>query len=261
MNDLQIFSNPSFGDIRTIEECGKVLFCGNDIAKALGYKKPNDAINAHCRATVKRSTPISGKMQEINFIPEGDIYRLAAKSELPGAEQFESWIFDEVLPSIRKHGAYMTPATIDQMIASPEFGIQLLTALKDEQSKNIALSGEVAKRDQIIAELNPKATYYDVILKNKALVNITQISKDYGMSGQAMNKVLHELGVQYKQGDQWLLYAKHHSKGYTHSQTIDITRSTGLPDVKMETKWTQSGRLFLYELLKDNGVIPVIENL
>lgn len=270
MNDLQIFSNPQFGDIRTIEEDGKVLFCGSDIAKSLGYAKPQNAIKAHCRGALKRGIGVqtgikadgSPAMQNTDmlFIPEGDIYRLAAKSELPGAEQFESWIFDEVLPSIRKHGAYMTPATIDQMIASPEFGIQLLTALKDEQSKNVALSGEVAKRDQIIGELQPKATYYDVILKNKALVNITQIAKDYGMSGQAMNKILHELGVQYKQGEQWLLYAKHHSKGYTHSQTIDITRSTGLPDVKMETKWTQSGRLFLYELLKDNGVIPVIEN-
>lgn len=110
MNELQIFQNPEFGEIRTIEENGKVLFCGSDIAKALGYKRPNDAISAHCRGTVKRRiTDSIGRDQEMNFIPEGDIYRLAAKSELPGAERFESWIFDEVIPSIRKTGGYQIP--------------------------------------------------------------------------------------------------------------------------------------------------------
>lgn len=110
MNELQIFQNPEFGEIRTIEENGKVLFCGSDIAKALGYKRPNDAISAHCRGTVKRRiTDSIGREQEMNFIPEGDIYRLAAKSELPGAERFESWIFDEVIPSIRKTGGYQIP--------------------------------------------------------------------------------------------------------------------------------------------------------
>lgn len=99
MNNLQIFNNAKFGEIRTIEENGTVLFCGSDIARALGYARPNDAISAHCKATVKRRTPISGKIQEINFIPEGDVYRLIAHSKLPAAEQFERWVFDEVLPT------------------------------------------------------------------------------------------------------------------------------------------------------------------
>ena len=99
----------------------------------------------------------------------------------------------------------------------------------------------------------------DRILKNKGLVTITQIAKDYGMSGQAMNKLLHELRVQYKQSDQWLLYREHHGKGYTHSETIDIIRSDGSLDIKMNTKWTQRGRIFLYNLLKENNVLPVIE--
>lgn len=108
-------------------------------------------------------------------------------------------------------------------------------------------------------ELQPKADYTDKILKNKGLVTIGQIAKDYGMSAQKMNKKLHELGVQYKQSGQWLLYSKHQDKGYTHSNTVDIVKKDGTPDVKMNTKWTQKGRLFLYELLKENDIIPVIE--
>ena len=106
MNELKIFEHPRFGDIRTVTENGKTLFCGSDVARALGYKRPNEAITTHCKGTVKRRTPTKGGEQEMLFIPEGDIYRLAAKSELPGADEFESWIFDEVLPSIRKTTRY-----------------------------------------------------------------------------------------------------------------------------------------------------------
>jgi anti-repressor protein len=109
MNELQIFQNPEFGEIRTIEENGKVLFCGKDVASALGYKRPADAITAHCKGSVICRLPTNGGEQAVKFIPEGDIYRLAAKSELPGAERFESWIFDEVIPSIRKTGGYQIP--------------------------------------------------------------------------------------------------------------------------------------------------------
>ncbi len=119
MNELQIFKNSDFGEIRTLEEDGKILFCASDVAKALGYSRPNDAVNAHCRATVKRRTPISGKIQEINFIPEGDVYRLITHSKLPAAEKFENWVFDEVLPTIRKHGAYMTRETLEAAVLNP----------------------------------------------------------------------------------------------------------------------------------------------
>lgn len=109
MTDIQIFSNPEFGEIRTIEEDGKVLFCGNDVAKALGYANPKDALSRHCKGVVKRDTPTASGSQGMNFIPEGDIYRLAAKSELPGADRFESWIFDEVIPGLRRTGTYTLP--------------------------------------------------------------------------------------------------------------------------------------------------------
>lgn len=129
--------------------------------------------------------------------------------------------------------------------------------VEQEEKKILQLTNQTQK--QIIGELKPKADYTDRILQNKGLVTITQISKDYGMTGNAMNELLHSLGVQYKQSGQWLLYLKHHDKGYTHSQTINITRNDGRPDVKMNTKWTQKGRLFIYNLLKENGTLPVIE--
>lgn len=177
MNELMIFNNPEFGEIRTIEENGKVLFCGKDVATALGYNEPHKAIARHCKGGTKRPIPTDGGTQEMLVIPEGDIYRLAAKSELPGAERFESWIFDEVLPSIRKHGAYMTEETIDKMILSPDFGIKLLTALRDERDKRKAL--EVANSaltvdNQIMA---PKAAYFDELVDRNLLTNFRETAK------------------------------------------------------------------------------------
>lgn len=252
MTDLQVFKNEEFGQVRTVLIDNKPYAVAADIAKSLGYKNTSDAIKRHCKGVVKHDIPTRGGNQKMNCIPEGDIYRLIANSELPEAEKFESWIFDEVLPTIRKHGAYLTPQKIEEVLMNPDTIIQLATQLKEERAL-------VQKQKQIIGELKPKADYMDRILKNKGLVTITQIAKDYGMSGQAMNKLLHDLGVQYKQSGQWLLYREHHGKGYTHSETVEIIRSDGREDVKMNTKWTQKGRLFLYELLKENGVLPVIE--
>ena len=130
--------------------------------------------------------------------------------------------------------------------------------IRERQQYNDAIT-EVEKSKQIIGELKPKADYTDRILNSKSLVSITQIAKDYGMSGKAMNGKLHELGVIYKLGGQWLLYSKYQAKGYTHSETVDITHSDGRADVVMNTKWTQKGRLFLYQHLKKHGILPVIE--
>jgi|SRR5690625_304116 len=138
--------------------------------------------------------------------------------------------------------------------------IQRAKAWIAEQEEKRKLIESNNKKDQIIGELKPKADYTDIILKNKSLMTITQIAKDYGMSGQAMNNLLHDLGIQYKQSDQWLLYSKYHDKGYTHSETIDFVRRDGTKDVKLNTKWTQKGRLFIYETLKENAdLLPIIE--
>lgn len=146
---------------------------------------------------------------------------------------------------------------VERKYNSPDMIMQRALRIADERVSNLLLENKF--KDQQIAELKPKADYTDRILQNKKLVTITQISKDYGMSGKALNDKLHQLGVQYKQSGQWLLYARYHNRGYTHSETIDITRSNGLDDTVMNTKWTQKGRLFLYDLLKKNGILPVIE--
>lgn len=149
-------------------------------------------------------------------------------------------------------------------LKQPEFQVpknlsEALRLAADLADKNELLSLENTQKTQIINELKPKADYVDTILKNKGLLAVTQISKDYGMSGQAMNKLLHNLKVQYKKGDQWFLYSDIQDRGYTHSETVEIIRSSGMKDVNLHTKWTQKGRLYLYDLLKDNGYLPSIE--
>lgn len=251
-NKIQVFENSEFGSVRTIEEGDKVLFCGSDIAKALGYAKPQNALAAHCKGALKRGTPTPGGVQELLFIPEGDVYRLIASSKLPSAEKFEKWVFDDVLPSIRRHGAYMTPDTLENMISSPEFGIRLLTALKDEREKSARLAAQIESD-------RPKIDYYNTILQCKDAIPISVIAKDYGMSAAQMNKRLNELGIQYKQGGVWLLYQKYADQGYTNSSTFYFINEDGDKHSKVHTRWTQKGRLFLYDALKDAGVVPVCE--
>lgn len=259
MKDIQIFNNPEFGELRTIEEGDKIYFVATDAARMLGYAKPSNAVSAHCKGALKRGIPTSGGVQQMNVIPEGDLYRLIVNSELPSAEKFESWVFDEVLPAIRKTGGYsvkQAAARDSYMIEDPIARAQAWIC--ERQQYNDAIT-EVEKSKQIIGELKPKADYTDRILNSKSLVSITQIAKDYGMSGKAMNGKLHELGIIYKLGSQWLLYSRYQAKGYTHSETVDITHSDGRADVVMNTKWTQKGRLFLYQHLKKHGILPVIE--
>lgn len=149
--------------------------------------------------------------------------------------------------------------SVEREYNSPEKIMARALRIADETINRLSLVTK--KQEQVIGELKPKADYVDRILKNPGLVTITQIAKDYGMSGSSLNKKLNELGVQYKQSEQWLLYRKYQDKGYTFSETMEIVRSDGRPDVKMNTKWTQKGRLFLYELLKENGILPSIEKL
>lgn len=249
-NKIEVFTKAEFGELRTVNVGDKIMFVASDVAKALGYSRPADAITAHCKGSVKHRLPTNGGMQELKIIPEGDVYRLITHSKLPAAEKFESWVFDEVLPSIRKHGAYMTEDTIKKAIAEPDFIIKLATELKKEQEQNKQLTETCSQQQQVIGELKPKADYVDKILKSDSLVTITQIAKDYGMSGQGMNKVLHDLHIIYSCNKQWLLYSQHQAKGYTFSETVDIPREDGNTKVVMNTKWTQKGRLFLYETLK-----------
>lgn len=140
---------------------------------------------------------------------------------------------------------------------SPEMIMKRALEIANKKVENLQL--ENAQQKQRIGELEPKASYYDLILQNNSLVSITSIAKDYGMSGTSLNKKLHELGVQYKLGEQWLLYSKYHDKGYTFSKTQNYNRTDGSQGSKLHTYWTQKGRLFIYELLKQQAILPLIE--
>lgn len=270
MTDLKIFKNDQFGEIRTVEENGTVLFCGSDIAGALGYSNTRDAINRHCKpeGVVKRDGVSQTTNQygvtteqtvEMKFINEGNVYRLITHSKLPAAEQFEHWVFDEVLPTIRRNGAYMTDDTLEQALTSPDFLIQLATKLKEEKAKRKQLEDTVAVQKQQLAELTPKASYYDVVLSCKDAISITEIAKDYGKSAKWLNKLLHEKGIQFRQGDIWLLYQKYAEKGYTITKTQTYSGNDGAVHSKLHTYWTQKGRLFIYETLKAAGILPTME--
>lgn len=248
--EVQVFDN-----LKVKEENGQILFDAESAAIGLGIvSKAKGYTNIRwSRVNDYLDSAKSGrKIQKGDFITEPQFYKLAIKANNETAEKFQDWVTSEVLPAIRKHGTYMTDQTIEDVLTNPDTIIRLATDLKNERKEKLMLA-------QQVTELKPKADYTDLILSNKTLVTITFIAKDYGMSGLAMNKLLHDLGVQYSQSGVWLLYAKHQTKGWTQSETTEVVRKDGSKKLVMNTKWTQKGRLGLYELLKDNGYLPLIE--
>lgn len=268
MNDLQIFENAEFGSIRTLEVEGEPYFVGKDVAEVLAYNEPHKAIVRHTDEEDRTKHPIltNSGTQNSWIINESGLYSLILSSKLPTAKKFKRWVTSEVLPTIRKTGGYVADDEkfIGTYLPNADEATRLmfkanLEAIKNLNNKVGLLEVENAQQKQIIGELKPRADYTDKILNCKGLVTITQIAKDYGMSGKKMNCLLHDLGVQYKQSGQWMLYSKYHEKGYTHSRTINIVHNDGTSDSRMETKWTQKGRLFIYKLLKLQNILPLIE--
>ncbi|EIM5198698.1 phage antirepressor [Staphylococcus pseudintermedius] len=250
MQELQIFNFEEL-PVRTLTVDDEPYFVGKDVAEILGYSKARNAIAKHVDFEDKKDAPIQGPLggtQKMTIINESGLYSLIFSSKLESAKRFKRWVTSEVLPAIRKHGIYATDSVIEQTIQNPDYIIHVLTEFKKEREGRLVA-------EQQVQELKPKATYYDLVLQNKSLLSVSKIAKDYGMSARALNKLLHELGVQYKQGDIWLLYAKHQDKGYTQTSTYALDEEHS----KVTTKWTQKGRLFIYELLKNKDVLPSIE--
>lgn len=257
-SEMKIFENPEFGSIRTVELDGTPYFVGKDVAEVLGYERPAKAIADHVDEEDRDEVPIQdsiGRMQKTPVINESGLYSLILSSKLPKAKEFKHWVTSEVLPSIRKHGMYAT----DELINNPDIAIAAFTALKEEREKTRQLTETVAVQNQQIAELKPKASYYDVVLNCADLLSISKIAKDYGKSAKWLNNLLHELGVQFKQGDIWLLYQKYAQNGYTSTKTQTFNGSDGMVHSKVHTYWTQKGRLFIYDLMKKHGYYPLIE--
>ena len=251
--ELQVFNSTEFGSVRTATVNGEVMFVGKDVAMILGYSNPRDAISKHVddedKGVAKCDT--LGGVQDLTMINESGLYSLILSSKMPNAKKFKHWVTAEVLPTIHKYGMY----AIDEILNNPDIAIAAFTQLKEEREKTKQLECLTLAQRQQIVEMKPKASYYDLILQNTNTVPITQIAKDYGMSGRGFNKLLNKLGVQYRFGNTWLLYQPYAECGYTQSRTyaIDDNRSV------MHTYWTQKGRLFLYDLLKNEGILPVIE--
>ena len=256
--ELQVYKNAEFGSVRTTTIGGQPYFVGKDVADILGYSNTRKALIDHVDKEDKDDVTIRdaiGRNQTMTAINESGLYSLILSSKMPNAKKFKRWVTSEVLPAIRKHGLYAT----DDLIANPDLAIVAFTALKEEREKNKELMAAVAIGQQQIAEMKPKATYYDVVLKCRDAVNISVIAKDYGWSAMRMNEYLHEKGIQFKQGDIWLLYQKYAPNGYTKTNTHIYEDSKGIQHTKVHTKWTQKGRLFIYEQLKADGIYPQIE--
>lgn len=257
-NKPQIFTNEQFGAVRIIIIESEPWFVGKDVAEILGYSNASKAVMAHVDDEDKQFVMMNvadsqnGNLVKTALINESGLYSLILSSKLPSAKEFKRWVTSEVLPSIRKHGAYMTQDTLEKALTSPDFLIQLATQLKEEQEARKALEAEKAV-------LLPKASYCDVILHSPGLLSVTQIAKDYGESAVWLNKILAEEKVQYKHRKEWILYSKYADKGYATSQTGTHPTSEGIGS-HLHTYWTQKGRQFIYELLKNKrGIVPIME--
>ena len=250
-SEIMLFKHEEFGEVRTLVIDGEPWFVGKDVTEILGYKDSVNALKSHVDAEDKKgwqiTTPSRG-VQQATIINESGLYSLTLSSKLPSAKKFKRWVTSKILPSLRKYGAYFTPEALYQSLCKPENLIEILHALADEQKRNTDLSVENA-------QLSVKARYYDEILNSKNNVPVTQIAKDYGMSAIAFNKMLHEYGIQYPIRNSWVLYAEYANNGYTQSKTYKYTENKA----SMHTCWTQRGRLFLYEFLRERGVLPMCE--
>lgn len=255
---LTKFQNEAFGSVRVATINGEVFFVGRDVAEILGYSNPLKAIRDHVDDEDVRGErivhPLGGE-QETRLINESGLYALILSSHMPKARQFKRWVTSEVLPSIRKHGLYAT----DELLQNPDFLIRALEDLKVERVMRKELEITMRVQNQQIAELQPKASYCDIVLSCQDAVNISVIAKDYGMSAKRMNRLLHELGIQFKQGRIWLLYQQYAECGYTKTSTSTYQNSSGQECSAVHTKWTQKGRLFLYDTLKAAGIYPKVE--
>lgn len=252
MNEIKVFEGK---EVEVVKLDEKILFNAKNVAEILDIKDVKSTIrsfNEKQKVQLTNSDVQDMHFRKLNnrgenFLTEAGVYKLAFRSNKASAERFTNWVAEEVLPSIRKHGAYLTPNTIEEVISNPDFGIRLLEELKSEQEKRKLLEIDNER-------MKPKEEYYDRILKAKGTFNVGQISQDYGMSAQEFNSILSALKIQYKNNGQWVLYKGYQGKGYTKSEDI---YKNGV--ATKFTRWTPKGRIFLYEELKRHDIEPICE--
>lgn len=269
-NQIQLFTSDEFGNIRVTELNGKPAFVANDAAKALELQniRQNLAnLDDDEKGVCTIYTP--GGPQKMLVVTEAGLYELVFQSRKPTAKAFKRWIKHEVLPKIREHGVYMTAAAAERILNDPDFIIRLAQQVKDARNKIAALEETVAVQNQQIAELQPKGAFYDTLLSIKGAWAVGVIAKDYGMKAPAFNQLLHDLGLQYQQGavgkKYWLLTQKAldlqgDGERWTVTETKTFQNANGEQCLgKPFMRWTQNGRIALYYLLKEKGILPKSE--
>lgn len=257
---IKIIQVSYFGQVRTIVVNAQVLFAATDVAKCLGYANPKDAVIRHCKSDGVVFCDLidtMGRNQKAKFITKGNVIRLVASSELPQAKKVESWIFDEVIPSVLETGGYIATKNDDtpEEIMARALTIAQATLEKREERLKQLEADNAAKDETIyiqaeqIKESAPKVKVYNDYISSSGTYTATQIAKEYGWGAETLNRKLKEMGIQYKQNGQWLLYAKYDGNNYTRSIPRTYTKSDGVIGTQMQTVWTSKGREFIHEIL------------
>ena len=264
MNDIQIFKNEEFGEVRTLVVNSEPWFVGSNVATILGYTNPQKAIRDHVDDDDKLTERIvlSGQNREVVIINESGMYSLILSSKLPTAKKFKRWVTSEVLPAIRKSGGYMVAQqneTPEQLMAralrvAEETLARQKAKMEQVQRENKRLNADNEQKEGEINILRPDAEYTRKTLTSVSTWNTNIIAKEMGMSAVTLNKKLQKLGVQYKQHDVWVISAKYDGKGYVKTQTYTYMKSGGETGTRLQMEWTERGRRFLHEL-HDKGRI------
>ena len=252
MNEIFNFQGQQ---VRTVTISGDPYFVGKDVADVLGYNDTNQAVRKHVDDEDKltRQFDGSGQKRNMTIINESGLYALILGSKLPQAKEFKRWVTSEVLPTIRRHGAYLTDSKIEEVLLSPDTIINLATQLKNERAEKEQLKIE-------LEEARKQTSYLDLILQTKDQLTTTQIAQDYGMSASKFNQLLKDLRIQRKVNSQWVLYKQYLGKGYIASRTFEYIGRDDRCHSKITTVWTQLGRKFLYDVLKEReGILPLVE--
>ena len=246
MNKIQIFQNEQFGKVRiATNESNEPLFCLADVAKALGYNRPADAVSQHCKGVVILPTPTNGGVQEMKYGKESEVYRLTMKSKLPDAEKFQDWVCDEVLPSIRKHGAYMTQETLEKALTSPDFLIQLATNLKEEKQKRIEAEQKAELAEQTIKSNAPKVLFADAVSTSQRSCLVAELAK-----------ILQQNGVNIGQNRLFAWMRENGylcSKGQYYNQPTQKAMDLGLFELKQTTINKPDGSILVSTTTKVTG--------
>ncbi len=262
MEELKLFQSPIFGQVRTVVVNGQVMFAATDVARCLGYTNPQKAIRVHCKSAGvnEMDTPTNGGIQKVKFITKGNLVRLVANSELPQAEEVESWIFDEVIPTVLETGGYIATKqddTPEEIMARALTIAQATLAKREERLKQLEAQAEqqqvtIEIQTEEIKKAAPKVNYYDNHLQSVNALTATQIAKEIGMSAEKLNSKLKELGIQFKQSGQWLLKSPYDKWGMHETRTNIFTSERGNTHTNTYTVWTQKGRRFIIALYEND---------